>query len=471
MYEFRLTPAYCLFNGIAILEQHGSEAMFLLENPEDVVLKGRVKRAFASYLENVVMRDDCPDFYKQKMHVDFIKGSREQLRRCVSGLYKTSDVEEIKTGINIDRYQKEAAAVLLLDSILHDAKEKKATDIHIEKNTVRFRISGVLEKQMDIGREHGEELIQRIKLLAGMNVIEKRKSQDGRFVYGKNNPIFVRVSEVIVIGEKSEGVESLVLRILDTSRVPLTINKLGFNEKQLLQIGELEKIKNGLVLVCGPTGSGKSTTIASILVEMETLYKNSIKIISLEDPPEYIIPGVSQIQIDEKNGNSYYEILSHIFRQDPDVIMIGEIRDERSAAVALRAALTGHLVFATLHTGGAGEAVLRLENLGLERRLLASVLRASICQELNYMEETASICADIAIPKEKFGQKLTKEMCEQEIDELFDHCTNYSEFLSASLIQMSKKIVLPEYETKNQIKRKQLLLVSGNGTKIHEKIG
>lgn len=468
MYEFKLTPAYCLFNGIAILEQHGAEILFLVENPEDALLKGRVTRAFSGYLESLVKREDCPEYFKRDKHVDFVKGSREQLRRCVSGLYKTTEKEQLKIGGISERVQKEAAAVLLLDTILNEACEKKATDIHIEGNGVRFRIAGRLEKQMDIQNEHCEELIQRIKLLANMNVIEKRKSQDGRFIYRKNNPIFVRVSEVIVIGEKNETVESLVLRLLDTSRIPLTINKLGFNEKQLLVIGEIEKLKSGLVLVCGPTGAGKSTTVASILVEMESIYKGSVKIISMEDPPEYIIPGVSQIQIDDKNGSSYYEVLSHIFRQDPDVIMIGEIRDEKSAAVALRAALTGHLVFATLHTGGAGEAVLRLEDLGLDRKLLGSVLRGIISQELSFDNGIANICADIAIPKEHFGTNVKKDMGEEELDDLFVHCTNYSEVLSKTFSALDgKKATIPGTN-----EMQNYMWNGGNsGKKVYKKIG
>lgn len=467
MYEFKLTPAYCLFNGAAILEHHGAEIMFLVENLEDVVLQGRLRRAFEDFVEKVRSRENCPDFYKQEIRVDFVKGSREQLRRCVSSLYKAGNSENQRGNRELELKQKEAASVILLDSILHDAKEQKATDIHIEGNCIRFRISGALKKQMELQTERREELVQRIKMLAGMNIIEKHKSQDGRFIYGKNNPIFVRVSDVIVVGNDRDGQESLVLRLLDTSRIPLTLNLLGFNEKQLELIRQVEIRKNGLVLVCGSTGSGKSTTIASMLVDLEMRTQGRLKIISMEDPPEYVIPGVSQIQIDERYGNSFDEVLSHIFRQDPDVIMIGEIRDEISAAAAIRGALTGHLVFATLHTGGAGEAVLRLENLGVERNMLCSVLRGVITQELDFREERARLCADVAVPKERFSSAITRFMGEEEIDGRFEHFTNYSEFLSRALKSFDTDI----WDETSGMQTVGVWKGGTHGGRVHKKIG
>ncbi len=467
MYEFKLTPAYCLFNGAAILEQHGSEIMFLVENSDDVVLQGRLRRAFEDFLETVRSRENCPELYKRDVKVDFVKGTREQLRRCVSGLYKAGNSENQKLNKELEVKQKEAAAVILLDSILHDAKEQKATDIHIDGNCVRFRISGALKKQMELQEERVEELIQRIKMLAGMNIIERHRSQDGRFVYGKNNPIFVRVSDVIVVDTNRGVKESLVLRLLDTSRIPLTLNLLGFNETQLDLIRHLEIRKSGLILVCGSTGSGKSTTIASMLVDLEMRTQGRLKIISMEDPPEYVIPGVSQVQIDERFGNTFDSVLSHIFRQDPDVIMIGEIRDEITAAAAIRASLTGHLVFATLHTGCAGESVLRLENLGVERKMLCSVLRGVIIQELDFRDGQVRLCADIAVPKEKFASAVTRFMSEEEIERRFEHCTNYSEFLSKAL-----ECFEVDSTDENQ-EMHSINLWNGvvNGRRVHKKIG
>ena len=451
-FEFNLTPAYCLFNGVAVLEQTGANICFLIENEQNEILKARLKRAFESHLGMIQKLKDCPELYRRIPVVDFVGGSRGQLRKCVSKLYSAGEGAALGERRNLElavvekeKSQRDAAAVLLLDSILNEARLRKATDIHIERNVVRLRINGHLEKLMEIQRERACELVQRIKLLAGMNVIEKRRCQDGHFVYGSHNPFFLRVSTIAVVGEKYIGEESVVLRLLDTARIPLEIENLGFNLMQLERLELLSQKPNGLILVCGPTGSGKSTTVASMLVEMEKKSSGSLKILSLEDPPEYVIPGVTQVKVDEHNG--FTEALAHIFRQDPDVIMIGEIRDEESAAAALRAALTGHLVFATLHAGSAGEAVLRLENLGLKRELFCPVVRGVICQELNYLRSKNQLYADIAEPKKSFTTAGLKAVSEEEFDSVFEHYTNYAEVLEETVKALSEnRKPLPYYQ-------------------------
>ena len=374
---------------------------------------------------------DAPGFKKEDIKIEFEKGNRESLRKCISNLYQIKEKESFnKQNEDMIKQKKETAAVLLFDSILNEAKIRSATDIHIENGCVKLRVKGRLEKIMELQNERCLELIQRIKVLAGMNVIEKRRCQDGNFIYGNKNPIFLRVSSMGVVGEKKSGNETIVIRLLDTSRIPLNIDLLGFNNIQLEKmVGKrgIISLSNGLVIVCGPTGSGKSTTISSLLVEIEKKNQGSLKIISLEDPPEYIIPGITQIKIDE--NNSFSEALNHIFRQDPDVIMIGEIRDENSAAVAIRASLTGHLVFATLHCGNAVESILRLENLGIDRNILCQVLRAVICQELNNSYEKPCLYADLAIPKRNFHVEAIKTSNEDYLEKLMDHYTNYREVI------------------------------------------
>ncbi len=439
-YNFNLTPAYCLYNGAAVLEQEGARIKFLIDDAGNEVLKGRLSRAFERHVGTIRKMKDCPSDFRNLIKIEFEKGSRERLRKCVSRLYRaeennlstSQDEEDLKN-------QREAAAVLLLDSILNEARIRKATDIHIERSCVRLRVNGLLETLMEIQSEKSLELVQRIKLLAGMNVIEKRRCQDGNFVYGNKNPFFLRVSTMAVVGENYIGDESIVIRILDTSRVPLCLDVLGFNQLQLEKLcgnEGLAFVQNGLVLVCGPTGSGKSTTVASLLVEIEKKSQRALKIISLEDPPEYVIPGVTQVKVDERNGFS--DALNHIFRQDPDVIMIGEIRDEKSAAAALRASLTGHLVFATLHSGSVGETIFRLENLGVDRRLLCQVLRGVVCQELNLLDEKMRLYADIALPLEDFANRGFEARADEEIEKLMEHFTNYSEVLSETM-QMLKR--------------------------------
>jgi len=440
-YEFKLTPAYCLYNGIAIKKQEGARICFLAENPDDKQLRFRVTKAFKNYLEYVNRQEDCPEIYKSNPSIQFVAGNHSELRRQVSHLYsqnailpdlKESKTQELQDKKENQKKESETAAVLLLDTIMADARKNKATDIHIENNCVRFRILGKLQTVTTITEDICIELIQRIKFLAGLNVLEKRRSQEGHFVYGERSPVFVRVSTVgLVCGKNKGSEESLVIRLLDTSRLPLTLDKLGFTQSQLLRIKEMSKAPNGLIIICGPTGAGKSTTAAALLVELETNGKNSTKIISLEDPPEYLIPGITQIQIDEKN--SYLEALMHIFRQDPDVLMIGEIRDESSASVAIRAALTGHLVIATLHASSAAGVILRLENLGVPRNLIVSVLKGVVVQELNNFEGHVNLVADVAEPTEKLINNADKQLTEQEFENYFEHITNYNQVLEKTI--------------------------------------
>ena len=451
-YEFMLTPAYCLYNGAAVLEQEGAKIKFLVENKKDAVLCGRLSRAFENHVANIRRLKDCPEAFQRLIKIEFENGNRSQLRKCVSKLYVAEKQAFVKTDYENDfeKNKREAAAVLLLDSILNEARLRKATDVHIEKNCVRLRVKGRLEILMELQREKSSELIQRIKLLAGMNVIENRRCQDGQFVYGNTNPFFLRVSTMSVMGEEYAGSESVVIRLLDTSRIPLALGELGFNQYQLDKlcgVNGLTSLKNGLVILCGPTGSGKSTSVAALLVEIEKQTNGALKIISLEDPPEYIIPGVSQVKIDERN--EFLNALNHIFRQDPDVIMIGEIRDEESAAAALRASLTGHLVFATLHAASPAESILRLENLGLDRSLLCQILRAVICQELHVLNERMRLYADLAIPKELFSEKAIKSHSSEQLEKLFEHFTNYSDVLNETLQEMkkrSRKPLVPLYK-------------------------
>ncbi len=450
-YSFDLTPAYCLYNGAAVLEQRGPQIKFLLEDSENELLKGRLSRAFERYVGNIRKSKDCPAEFRNLVKIEFENGSRTQLRQCVSKLYRAEEKSLSKEGSEEElKSQREAAAVLLLDSILNEARMRKATDIHIENSCVRLRINGLLEKIMEVQAEKSAELVQRIKLLAGMNVIEKRRCQDGSFVYGNKNPFFLRVSTMSVVGDDYLGEESIVIRILDTSRIPLSVDELGFNSQQLEMLcgrQGLISAANGLVLVCGPTGSGKSTTVASLLVEIEKMSQGALKVISLEDPPEYVIPGVSQVKVDERNHFS--DALNHIFRQDPDVIMIGEIRDEESAAAALRASLSGHLVFATLHSGSVGETLFRLENLGLDKMLLCQVLRGIVCQELNFMDGKMRLYADVALPHEDFSLAGIKACDEEAVEKLMEHFTNYKDVIRETVLMLKKKSEMPSEENED----------------------
>lgn len=441
-YEFKLTPAYCLYNGTAVMEQHGSSIKFLTEKPYDESLKKSLSRAFYKFINFVIAQEDCPEEFRKLPDIQFFEGNRQQLRKWVSKLYANNQLEnEKKDGSGKEIvFKDEAAAVVLLDSILNEARSKNATDIHIEENCVRFRIEGRLESEMQLEETRVKELVQRIKFLAGMNVLENRRSQDGHFVYGTNHPVFVRVSTMGIIGKNySTDCESVVIRILDTKRIPLSVEKLGFNENQILKINELCREKNGLIIICGPTGAGKSTTACSMLLKIKEQKNGNVKIISLEDPPEYVIPGITQVQIDEKIKNSFSEALIHVFRQDPDVLMIGEIRDEKSASAAIRAALTGHLVVATLHTASASGAILRLEDLGILRNVVVSVLKGVICQEINHLNSRTNLLADVCIPEKNLYEMIKENLSEMEMESGFMHIQNYLDLNRDNFVGKKRK--------------------------------
>lgn len=429
-YEFKLTPAYCLYNGAAVVEQNGAYIKFITESGEDSLLRSRLEKAFMKHIESALKQKDCSDAFKRIPEMEFVTGTHEEVRNYVSRLFREDKNEEkgkeIKHQIE-NKQKREAAAIVLLDSVLDEGRKRQATDIHIEKNFIRMRIKGKLENYAAIQEDRADELILRIKLLSGMNVLEKRKSQDGHFVFGENNPVFVRVSVMSIVGDKpEENEESVVLRLLDTKRLPLGLQNLGFSEKQLEIIEKLEEEKSGLILICGPTGSGKSTTAASILMDRIKKNHSTQKIISLEDPPEYLIPGVTQIKIDNEKGVTFEKALESVFRQDPDILMIGEIRDELSARVALRASLTGHLVIATLHTDSAESSVLRLGDLGCRKELINSVLKGVLMQELEFdIDGNIMLLADVS----------TFE------NECFSHITNVPYLIRKTGNQFRKKLI------------------------------
>ena len=279
----------------------------------------------------------------------------------------------------IDKIANDAPTINLVNSICIDAIRAKASDIHIEagiKNAkVRYRIDGLLKTVLTIENERFAAVSSRIKIMANLNILEKRQPQDVRItvsIDGKN--IDFRVSVVPITGG-----ESIVLRILGKNNVPEKLELLGFTEKQLSDIRTMLKIPHGLILVTGPTGSGKTTTLNAMMKE---LVSEGTKIISIEDPVEYLVEGVNQIQINEQINLGFDSILRRVLRQDPNIIMVGEIRDNATAELSIRAALTGHLVLSTLHTNDSISVIPRLINMGIEPYLIASVLKGAIAQRL-----------------------------------------------------------------------------------------
>lgn len=273
----------------------------------------------------------------------------------------------------------DAPIVRLLSRIVASAVECRASDIHIEpfedSTRVRIRVDGVLQIHSDVERSMHLGLVSRIKVLSKLNIAEQRLPQDGRIrlaVRGKDIDFRVATSP-------SVAGESVVLRILDRSDVALDLIALGFPDTVSMQLTQMLQQPNGIILVTGPTGSGKTTTLYAALQRLNT---PNVKIFTVEDPVEYQIKGTNQIAVRPQIGLDFAHVLRSVLRQDPDIIMIGEIRDSETAGIAVQAALTGHLVLSTLHTNSAAAAVTRMRNLGVEDYLLASCLRGVLAQRL-----------------------------------------------------------------------------------------
>lgn len=273
----------------------------------------------------------------------------------------------------------EPPVIRLVNMMIMDAIAEGASDIHIEpeedKLLIRFRVDGILRHMQAPPKHFQAAIISRIKVLASLDIAERRRPQDGRFnMKMENRAIDIRVSCV----PTSYG-ENIVMRLLDSSSVLFGLKQLGFSKEVLESYAKLLKRPNGILLVTGPTGSGKTSTLYASLSSINTPDKN---IITIEDPVEYRLEGIRQIQVNMKVDLTFANGLRSILRQDPDVIMVGEIRDVETAEIAVQAALTGHLVFATLHTNDAAGAVTRLIDMGVEPFLISSSLIGVFAQRL-----------------------------------------------------------------------------------------
>ncbi len=286
----------------------------------------------------------------------------------------TADLEHLRDMAS------EAPVIRLVNAMIADAVEKRASDIHIEpfekEFRVRFRIDGVLFNQEPPPRELKAAIISRLKLMAKLNIAERRLPQDGRIkikILGRE--VDLRVSSLPTLYG-----ESVVMRLLDRSTGDFyDLRRLGFDDHMLARMEYFTSLPHGIFLVTGPTGSGKSTTLYSALKLINLPDK---KIITIEDPVEYQMDGINQLHVNPQIGLTFASGLRHIVRQDPDVIMVGEIRDRETADIAIRAALTGHLVFSTLHTNDAPSAITRLTDMGIENYLITSSLVSVLAQRL-----------------------------------------------------------------------------------------
>ena len=273
----------------------------------------------------------------------------------------------------------EAPIVKLLQSVFDDAVQVRASDIHIEPQdgrlAIRFRIDGVLHLQTEADLKVATPLALRLKLMADLDISEKRLPQDGRFaVKVRNQRVDVRISTM-----PTQYGESVVMRLLNQVGTTLRLDAIGMPARIVERFRSIVQRPNGLVLVTGPTGSGKTTTLYSALAELNSVEK---KLITVEDPVEYRLPGINQVQVNEKIDLSFAKVLRSALRQDPDIVLVGEMRDQETAQIGLRAAMTGHLVLSTLHTNDAASTPLRLMDMGVPRYMVGGSLQAVLAQRL-----------------------------------------------------------------------------------------
>ncbi|MFH5836236.1 GspE/PulE family protein [Proteiniclasticum sp. C24MP] len=294
-----------------------------------------------------------------------------------------NQVEKLETELNQD-----APIIQFINTVLENAIIYKASDVHIEPEDaeirVRYRVDGFLEEILRSDIQILEPVVSIVKIMSNMNISEKRIPQDGRFLYRASGKfVDMRVSIVPTIyGEK------IVIRLLSKDDALLNLSRLGFKERENEIIQRTIRKPYGIVLMCGPTGSGKTTTLYSFINEVNDVRKN---IVTIEDPVEYNLEGVNQMQVNNKIGFTFADGLRSILRQDPDIVLVGEIRDQETAEISIRAALTGHLVFSTIHTNNAVSTISRLKDMDIQPYLLASTLAGVISQRL--VRKVCPVCA------------------------------------------------------------------------------
>ena len=373
-----------------------------MSDPMDIILIDNLRKLTNCEINPVVATKGditklISEFYgKSTMFQDAVEASYD-VANSAALEFATNTEEELSLDKLIARSE-EAPVVKLVDLIIRQAIDERASDIHIEpfkdKISLRYRIDGKLYEIPPPAKHLHLPIISRIKILSKLDIAEKRLPQDGSFlVKMQDSPIDIRVSSIPTIyGEK------IVLRILDRSKVVLDLNQLGFDPKQLEQMRKAMSAPYGLVFLTGPTGSGKTTTLYAMLNEMRGPTKN---ILTIEDPVEYKLDGINQVQIKPEIGLTFAAALRSFLRQDPDIMLVGEVRDLETAQICIRSALTGHLVLSTLHTNDAPSAVNRLMDIGIEPYMLAPSLIVVVAQRL-----IRKLCPDCKEAYEPIGAEL-----------------------------------------------------------------
>src|SRR5690242_9179457 len=352
-----------------------------IADPADIAAIDELRLATAAAVELAVApRDDLfteiTRYAKAAQNLDLKVGAEiRAIERVEEELEEESDDLEIDDGVS------DAPLVRLVNALIYQAAEDGASDVHVEPQDdcllVRFRVDGVLQEVQRIPKRLSNGVTTRLKVLAKLDIAERRKPQDGRI--SLNAAAAGRLLDIRVATLPTVEGESVVMRLLDKSKRAPTLEELGMSEEMRNLLREMINSPTGAVFVTGPTGSGKTTTLYAALTELN---RPGIKIITVEDPVEYRLSGVNQVQINQRAGLTFATALRSILRSDPDVVMVGEIRDGETAKISIEAALTGHLVLSTLHTNDAPSTLTRLNEMGVEPFLTGSAVSAVLAQRL-----------------------------------------------------------------------------------------
>lgn len=374
----KISASTAKFYNIVPLSVKGSSAVIAVSDPLNMKLVDDLHFVTGLDIKIVIARQVDIKKAVQRYYGE----EEESLGDIIDEAEKTTSKAIVKGAGDVDKLKEmasQAPVVKLLNMVLLRAIREKASDIHFEpfekEYRIRYRIDGVCYDAAHPPRDLNLAISSRIKVLANLDVAESRLPQDGRIMLDiGGGSVDLRVSTLPTLYG-----ESIVMRVLDKSVVSLSLDQLGMDEKIKSQLRNVIDRPNGILLTTGPTGSGKTTTLYSCLQEIN---KVEFKIITVEDPVEYDIEGIIQVAINPKIELTFAKTLRHMLRQDPDVLMVGEIRDSETAEIAIQSALTGHLVFSTLHTNDAPGAVTRLMDMGVEPFLITSTVRAIIAQRL-----------------------------------------------------------------------------------------
>lgn len=397
---------YCLKHGVIPIRPYGSRLLLGIVHADDLIAIDEVQVKLGQSIKPVLVTPKdiavAIDTYR-----DGSSSSEEIAVEEIIGDVEEDDIELVQAeeeDIDLEKQAGESPVIRFVNYLIYNAVKEGASDIHIEpqekKLQVRYRIDGVLFDAMNPPGHMKNAIVSRLKIMANLDIAERRVPQDGRIravVHGRK--LDLRMSTLpMVSGEK------VVLRILDTRSIQVQLDDLGMSEDMLHMWKNQIKQPHGIVLVTGPTGSGKTTTLYSSLNQMD---RQKLNISTVEDPVEYHLGGINQTQTHDSIGMSFSGALRALLRQDPDVIMVGEIRDGETSKIAIQASLTGHLVLSTLHTNDAPSAVTRLINIGVEPYLIGSALNAVVAQRL--VRKICDHCKEQQPPADHIAEHLAMQ--------------------------------------------------------------